>query len=644
MPELATWSDLPVEILDQILALCDTKTLLNLSYLNIQLNTLAPEALFKRESVTNPKQGYIVSRLAAPEIVPALNVALWLKNLPHVTYYLNPDVKRLFAEVRGLERLVGRVRANDRLDLYFSSVDRWFADLGSGRMSGEQMWVDPVVWRSTFVRLLEMALRQGCRSMRVEGAHRMDRFYVDRKSGKALLSVPPSPSAGSTSSISSRLAEATPTSVSSIPTRASIKKRLSRWLRKRLGLKVPSRQPLTTGNLITPTPTIQVTPPQEPEPTRPETDPTKVVLPCDNVLKQTSFTVAKPCLRSLNIRSSMMLQPLFFNDTRNLIRAHCHAIETLELVSIKAPRSVWENFFQSLHLPVLKHFVYLYDTLIVEDPLVTPTLLLEFFKRHPSISIIELYGVNVGDHDKSIEIEFPKIDADDELLPNLDQLDAHPKVVSWLLQQPKACPKLTFVCLTSEYLASRLSTTLPNLNPYKSFDAGLLTLASLLIPDAPSPPEEGYVPTSGNIRPINLQLKFSTENMLLEWLLSHTTLAHSYNNPTHPPNPSSPTPQQSVLHLLTNVRKVTISAHYHTRFEIEHKQVLPRFLGILPNLKELELVELPYPEEVRDDMFVEDVRRFVKGLERFVIGRNVVWDVDGFEGSIVDESWESTGG
>ncbi|KAJ3565987.1 hypothetical protein NP233_g7289 [Leucocoprinus birnbaumii] len=634
--ELATWADLPVEILDQIIGLCDTPALLTLSYLNTQLNTLALETLFKRENVTSPKLGYIVSRLARPEIVPALNAALWLTHLPHVTYYLNPDVERLFFEVRGLQRLVGRFRQNDRLDLYFSSVDRWFADTGSRRKSGGQMWIEQETWRTIFLRLLRTALNKGCNSMRVEGAHKLQTYYLADQLGdaiqrnvtvNAIVASPPlrvsAPSSSGTAPSSAMLAdEMAGARILTPPSRPSIKKRLVRWVKKRLGLKVPSRNSLITGASTSLTPIIHTIP------TKPIATPILEAQPLNSALEDTArtlFQTSNPCLKTLNLRSSMMFQPLFFAHTLDLISAHSSTIATLQLVSIKAPQDVWDTLFQTINLPAIQRFVYLYDTLIVEEPLVTPTLLLQFFKRHPSLQIVELYGVDVGDQDKSTEVAFPSVE--EGTLPNLGRLDAHPKIISWLLQWPKASPKLDHVCLTSEYMATRLITTIPHFHPYDAFDTGLLALSSLLTPDTPFPPDPIYANTPADLRPIHLQLKFSTENMLLEWFLSHTS--------TNDTNQG-----QSVLQLLTNIRRLTISAHYHTRFESEHKQVIPRFLGMFPSLKELELTELPYPDEIQEPGFIEDVKKQVKTLERFVIGRDVVWDVNGVEGSILDECWD----
>jgi hypothetical protein len=170
-------------------------------------------------------------------------------------------------------------------------------------------------------------------------------------------------------------------------------------------------------------------------------------------------------------------------------------------------------------------------------------------------------------------------------------------------------------------MATRLAANLPHHDPYDAFNSGIRTISSLL---TPGPSDPSHAPSPQDRRPIHLHFKFSTEDNLLEWLLSHTTI-----NPT----------QSSPLELLTNISKLTISAHYHTRFETEHKQVLPRFFGLLPSVREVELIELPYPEDVKDEVFIQDVKAHVKNLERFVIGRSVVWDKEGYEGSVVDSSW-----
>lgn len=73
---------------------------------------------------------------------------------------------------------------------------------------GEYVWVEPVFWRSIFVKLLETALMKRCKTIRVSGAHQVDKFYVSdsfggigQKDVAVALSVPPS--VGSTSSTSS---------------------------------------------------------------------------------------------------------------------------------------------------------------------------------------------------------------------------------------------------------------------------------------------------------------------------------------------------------------------------------------------------------------------------------------------------------
>ncbi|KXN83808.1 hypothetical protein AN958_01044 [Leucoagaricus sp. SymC.cos] len=385
-----TWSDLPNGIIIQVLSYCDTPTLLSLSHLNTHINKLSLTLLFKREHIV-PNYGYTSSYLAPPEILHALNSALWLTHLPKIHFYLNGDKKRLLYEVKGLERLIGRVDSNESLFLSFGNVDRWFWSVEPWEMRDEL--IEPVIWRSIFVRLLETALRKGCKSLHVEGGHKLEMYYVG---GPSKLIV----SSGKDLVVASPLLLGTASTATLLPgsSKPSIKKRLARSITKRLGSQVLGLRSSNTQDKVSATSSASVIVEGVPMPT-----PT-----CDTEL--TSFQTSTSCLTTLNIRSSLMFQHLFFSSTVALIRAHSSTIETLELVSIKAPLTTWTILFKFIHLPVLEKFVYCEDILIVDETVITPTLLLDFFMRHSSLKVVELYGVRVGDRESDEKTVFPSVE------------------------------------------------------------------------------------------------------------------------------------------------------------------------------------------------------------------------------------------
>ncbi|KAF9440951.1 hypothetical protein P691DRAFT_739952, partial [Macrolepiota fuliginosa MF-IS2] len=382
----------------------DIPALLSLSQINHTLNHLALKRYFKVKEIGSPTLGYIVSGVAAGRPLPALNTALWLDHLPTVVYYLDPDIRWLFDEVRGLTRLVKRVKRNERLELRFM-YDWWGrkSELGYGVVT-----VDAGVWVRIWVGLLEAALKGGCRFLRIDGAHVLNTQYAPCSVPRVVPGVDAAvPSAGAVPRVtrSSRLRS-----------------------EKCLEAQVSSHpRPAVGSAKITPAPPGASFPPERELSPMPD--------------EGTSFQTSSPCLTTLYLRSSMMLQPLFLPHTINLIRNHSSVLCHLELVSIRANNLVWQEFFPKLMLPALQHFTYTFS-MFMGGPLITLQLLLDFFARHPTMREVKLHGVSIRD-------PFPSIEP--TLLPSLRHLDAHPRIVSWLLQHPTSCPSLHFVSLTSEH-------------------------------------------------------------------------------------------------------------------------------------------------------------------------------------------------
>ncbi|KAF9452107.1 hypothetical protein P691DRAFT_805634, partial [Macrolepiota fuliginosa MF-IS2] len=271
-----------------------------------------------------------------------------------------------------------------------------------------------------WVRLLEVALMRGCESMSLVGADWWEMHYVHD-------------SAPAATKIASALTSAAFTSSGTIdPGRRTLGQRLVRGIKKRLG--IGSNPPtLASGSRqsskLTRTPLVVLSP------SRPELPP----IPDEATTFQTAF----PCLTYLRLQTSMMVQQHFLPHTLNLIQTHSPVLRHLELVNIRVEKYLWQKFLSKITLPVLERFKYLFEASCMEEPVVTPQLLLDFFVRHPTIRQIDLV------HGISVEDPFPPVEP--TLLPNLRHLDAHPRIVSWLLQHPIPRPELRFVSLTSEY-------------------------------------------------------------------------------------------------------------------------------------------------------------------------------------------------
>ncbi|KXN83818.1 hypothetical protein AN958_01055 [Leucoagaricus sp. SymC.cos] len=133
--EGASLTSLPVELLEKITSYLDNQTLFSLCKLSRQLNHICTHGILKLNKVssgfTDPSgNGWLVSRRASSELVPKLYAMLWLNCLTSITFYFNPDIKRLVFETRGLTDLIRRVGGDiERLELDFGVVDKWAVEL-----------------------------------------------------------------------------------------------------------------------------------------------------------------------------------------------------------------------------------------------------------------------------------------------------------------------------------------------------------------------------------------------------------------------------------------------------------------------------------------------------------------------------------
>ncbi|KAF9452106.1 hypothetical protein P691DRAFT_805633 [Macrolepiota fuliginosa MF-IS2] len=562
-------SELPIELLDHIITQLDDPALVSLAKTNHLFNNLALHAFFIRNNVSGPRHGYLVSRLAPPEIIPALNAALWLTDLQSITYYLNPDFRQMVMETRGLAALVDRLPSVEHVDVYFGSVDYWLNELyGMGgtwmAIMGLTMEERPRLgkerWRKAFVGLLDGVLSKGCVKLSVSGGSIFQEFYVEdearqtavertfafwpRATTLPLSGRPPTPRPpflGKPDIVSSGFSG--PGFFSYFV--ASLRRGWSSVWKWTLWFFTSTH----AATLPEPILKIKLDEPEKFEP------------------------LPNPSLSSFQIRTSMLLQPLFLHKTIDIFQTQAPALRELSLIGAKATTDTWETLFSSIHLPALETFCYMFDTLIVDRPTLTLQVVHDFLVRHPTIQFLELYGI-------VIPIEFPVLQQD--ILPYLTRLDAHPQVIAWFLKDVQCLPSLDTVHITSEYTASWMDRP----NSYAYFDEGILTVSALP-------------------RPINLRLKFNTELELVPWLNTHNDQGRA----------------DSALGKLTNVKKLAVSCQYLVTFSKDVLVgVLPAWLAVFPSVEEFAIVEHPCPDEVLDlKEFHTALWSVCPGLRKFLV-------------------------
>jgi hypothetical protein len=549
-------TSLPVELLEQIIKHLDNRTLLSLSKLSRQLNHISTRTLLRINNITGPSpdsiRSYLVSRLAPPELIPVLYSALWLNTPRSITFYFNPDVKRLVFETKGLKDLIKRMEGKmEQLDLHFGSLDRWVVDRlkkkktssasqdkdseeGTESILKEGLRLDKWVWKKAFEELLDCALERGTGKLTITGGDKLREVFVDE--GRE-----------------GREAEEMAADIAAAAKAAEANADLGLLL----GFSEWVHRLFETGQLSA---TSQ--PPFQPRIKR-------------RTVAVNKWPLKEACLQTFHIQSSMLLQSLFFSTTQCILQTHAATLRDLRFVGAKVSSDVWQDLLSSIQLPSLETFWYMIDTLVVDYPTMTVQTLQDFLTRHPTITSLTLYGV-------LLPSKFPKIE-DEDILPNLTSLEAHPNFIAWILENPRRLPKLTTVAITSEYTASWMDHP----SSYGDFDWALSAISAI--------PRE-----------IKLQLKLNKEGNLVAWVRVHVERYAEQGRSEFPK--------------LKNVKELTVSCQCLVKFKDDFfLGLVPQWLGLLPCMEVLNLVETTNSDEILGMEFPVELGKYCKALKKFFL-------------------------
>ncbi|KAH6916105.1 hypothetical protein BKA70DRAFT_1556639 [Coprinopsis sp. MPI-PUGE-AT-0042] len=244
-------------------------------------------------------------------------------------------------------------------------------------------------------------------------------------------------------------------------------------------------------------------------------------------------------LEELQIRTDMLLSPLFLSWTLDLLKNNARKLRKLKFECSSTPSLTWHEVFNCVPLPRLQKLEIIVAPLLVEKQLdIDRDDILLLLSRCKAVEDVILYGVR------------PRIPSSGALQdlhsPQLVSFSGHPLDVLWILRLPvSAVPKLGRVVVTTEYYAS--ASIFP-------FDHSLINEV-LEVLDAD---ERGLV----------LGFKFKIQGGLEEWMQDRINQ------------------QPASLNLpLRNIRSLEISFSWYMNFSLEKLQVVSKFINIFPNVE-----------------------------------------------------------
>lgn len=509
-------TDLPTELLFKILEYMDDDSIFRLGLTAKLYHYLGLPIIFRRHDVKEPSEGWVVAYKIPQVILPAVRSALFVKRLQQIHLYLSPDEERLFSDIRSLGGLIERLPSIDLVKLHFSLFDTWL----DRRFPEASPRISTHRWRHEFGRLLDVILNHSCAHLAVTGGERFATIYDDNIPHTPRLTTAADP-LGPHQVVPSF----STSSQNTFGLKIFLKKKQSRGHGHSTTRQILQKicQPLINAVKITKKSTSH----QD----------------YDYVGHQVVYPI-RTNLKTFKVHSEILLRHPFRDWTLSAIRRSSFTLTDLSFKCSAISSKTWKTILRSITLPSLAFFEITAD-LVVKHATVESDDLAYFLTRHPSIGTLHLYGVSVS---SAITPLFKAI------LPNLEDLTAHPSYVTWLLQPSGALPKIRGLTVTSEYYS-------PLTFRYSLFDDALRTVARIS-------------------RGIDLTLRFASLPGVEEWFERHVNEGA----------------QHSILASLTAITSLTLDSYWFMRFTNETVNAIPPWLALIPNLKVIYFVQ--QPEEI----------------------------------------------
>ncbi|KAF9531494.1 hypothetical protein CPB83DRAFT_904593 [Crepidotus variabilis] len=537
----ASLQHLPTELLLEIFRHLDDSSLYELGQTCKDLHYPAFSAFFKQNDIPTPSSsGWYWTSKYPPHTLSIVHSALWMKDMRHVCCSVNGGFNRIFEDTEDLHRLIGRMNFVDSFRVNLSLVDYW-------SYANRQQGLYRLAWGKRFTSLLDFAIERGCIDLEISGGAALKNIYVhDEPPGLPQVQVGSSQNRVEQDGISS-----SPISASAILDAQVIQPEISlppRIQGDGASLK-KSRSPLV--NMVSRIFRRSRPPanPSSPTPILPVIIPINQIPNAESDIDPPSAPTLR--LKSVDIHSPMLLQYTFYPWTINMLAKGSSTITRLSLSCVEIPTETWTHLLSSISLPLLTR-IRLKTSLFRASQAAscTPKFndILQFLERHPTITALELEGVEKPDPPPVIK---------QSILPRLKTISAHSIWIGCLLDildtHADAFPDLQSINISTEY--ALFDDPADYTYSYDLIDAVLEKIA--------------HFPRS-----ITLAVQFSFEQGM-EWFDSHVALGK----------------EKSIIGSLRCVSNVVISTRFTVRCGREEVTHLAQWFALFPSLESVKILD-----------------------------------------------------